>query len=194
MSALPISHYSIEDYLEIERGAKEKSEYFAGEIFMMAGASIPHNRINENLSGEFYLHLKRKKCQSFSQDLRIHIPENLLFTYPDLVVVCDEPILYDEQLDTVLNPSLIVEILSKSTASYDRGEKFALYRKISTLREYVLIDSEKVLAEVWQKNKDDIWILAQETESISDNISFASIQFNLPLADVYNNSNVKSQI
>ncbi|MFN0049351.1 MAG: Uma2 family endonuclease [Cytophagales bacterium] len=193
MSAQAITHYSIEDYLHREREASEKSEYFKGEIFMMAGASFAHNRMNENLSIRVGTFLEGKSCQSFSRDFRIHIPENTLFTYPDLVVVCGEPALFDEEEDTVLNPTIIVEILSASTASYDRGEKFALYREITTLKEYVLIDSTKVWAEVWSKNKEGLWTLAQELKRIDDKIYFNAIGFTLSLADVYKNSKIEAK-
>ncbi|MBC8110264.1 MAG: Uma2 family endonuclease, partial [Verrucomicrobia bacterium] len=91
MTVLTKHAYSIQEYLQREREATEKSEFFRGEVFMMAGASVPHNRINENLSGEFYAFLKGKPCQSFSRDLKLHIPENSLFTYPDLMVICGKP-------------------------------------------------------------------------------------------------------
>lgn len=188
MSALPIAQYSIEDYLQLERDATFKSEYFRGEIFMMAGESFAHNRMNENLSVRVGLFLEGKSCQSFSRDFRVHIPENTLFAYPDVVVVCGNPELYDEEEDTILNPTLIIEILSKSTASYDRGEKFALYRQIPTLREYVLIDSTKIWAEVWSKNKEGLWTLVQETNKIEESIFLNSIELHLPLEDVYRNS------
>ncbi|MFN0049662.1 MAG: Uma2 family endonuclease, partial [Cytophagales bacterium] len=158
---------------------------------MMAAASVSHNRINENISIKAGYYLKRKRCQSFSQDLRIFIPDNTLFTYPDLIVVCGEPKLYDEKKDIVLNPTIIVEVLSKSTASYNRGEKFALYRKIATLKEYVLIDSEKIWAEIWCVNIEGFWMLAQETENMSESLSLVSIDFHLPLTDVYNGTTLK---
>jgi len=157
---------------------------------MMAGASFAHNRTNENLSGILYNYLRGKSCQSFSRDFRVHIPENTLFTYPDVVVVCGNPELYDEEEDTILNPTLIVEVLSKSTASYDRGEKFALYRQIHSLKEYVIDDSTKVWAEVWSKHKEGLWTLVQETNRIEDNIYLEAIDLRLSLEDVYRNSKV----
>jgi Uma2 family endonuclease len=188
MSALPkITYITAEEYLFAERNATEKSEYFQGEIFMMAGASPVHNRINENLSVEVGIFLKGKSCQSFSRDMKLHIPENTLYTYPDLMVVCGKPELPDPEEGVVLNPVLIAEILSKSTAGYDRGEKFELYRQIPSFREYLLIDSRKVKAEVWLKNEADKWTLVQETNCLKDDLWLHSISLTLSFEAVYAN-------
>jgi|GEM_PF-2679953 len=146
MAAQPnYKHYTAEEYLTLERKATNKSEYFNGEIFMMAGASRNQNVIVANLRTLIGGHLWRKPCQPFGGDIRLHILENSLYTYPDLTVVCNEPkFLEDTHLDTLLNPVLNVEVLSESTEKYDQGDKFRLYRSIPTLREYVLVNSEKI--------------------------------------------------
>jgi Uma2 family endonuclease len=180
--------YSEKEYLELEREAEYKSEYYQGEIFAMAGASYDHNRIVESLSVEFGLHLKGKSCSSLSRDMRLHIPETGLYTYPDLLIFCGEPELLDDQMDTIVNPSVIVEVLSVTTAGYDRGEKFHLYRSIPSLQEYVLVDSLSISVEVWAKNESGIWYLACEAHSLEERVTLTSLNLQLKLSDVYANT------
>ncbi len=132
------------EYLEQERKAIEKHEYFQGEIFAMSGASEEHNIISMNCSVDLGTKLKGKKCRPCGSDMRMNIPENTLYTYPDFSVYCNEIETLDDKRDTAKKPSVIFEILSKSTRNYDQGEKFALYRQIPALKEYILIDSEKI--------------------------------------------------
>lgn len=172
-------------YLAMEREAFEKSEYFEGQLYSMAGATKEHNRIKENLSIEIGYFLKGKSCQSFSSDYRVHIPKNGLHAYPDVFVVCDEPELLDGKFDTLLNPTVLIEILSKSTRGYDKNAKFALYRDIATLREYLLVDSQRVKIEVWHKSTDGIWSLSKETGQIDDNIQIETIGLTLLLRTIY---------
>lgn len=174
-----------EAYLAREREAFEKSEYFEGELYPMAGATKQHNRIKENLSGEFYTALKGHECQSFSSDFRVHILKNSLYAYPDLIVVCGELELLDDAFDTLLNPTVLVEINSKTTGGYDKNAKFSLYRDIPSLREYVLIDSRRVKVEVWQKSSEGIWSLAKEADQLSNSIPVFAVNLNLPLTSVY---------
>lgn len=166
MTAQPIKMYSAEAYLELERAADYKSEYYGGEIFAMASVGLNHNRIKENLSGEIGFFLKGKSCQGFSSDMRVHIPENAFYTYPDLLILCGKPEFLDRKTDTILNPSVIIEVLSPSIGEYDRGQKFHLYRSISSLVEYVLIDSRKLMAEVYRKADNGLWVLASEAYAI----------------------------
>lgn len=151
------NYYSAGEYLELEREAEYKSEYYKGEIFAMAGAGHNHNRIVENLSIEIGGFFKAKSCRTYSSDQRIHIPENSLYTYPDLIIVCDKNQYLDEKKDTILNPTVIIEVLSESTEAYDRGQKFHFYRSISSLSEYVLINSRSLAAEVFRKNEEGFW-------------------------------------
>jgi Uma2 family endonuclease len=142
MSALPkISYYTPQEYLRLEREAGYKSEYFKGEIFAMAGASENHNMISRRVSGALFNHLQGKKCTHYSADMKLHIPANTLYTYPDLMVVCGDKQFVDDEKDVIMNPVIIIEVLSKSTEAYDRGGKFALYRSIPSFREYVMISS-----------------------------------------------------
>lgn len=185
MTAQPQKYYSPEEYLELEREADYKSEYYRGEIFAMAGAGHNHNRIVENLTGECYIYFKGKSCRTYSSDQRIHIPANGLYTYPDLIVVCGRNEYLDDKKDTILNPTVLVEVLSESTEAYDRGEKFHFYRSIPTLKEYVLINSRSVAAEVFRKSDDGIWMLASEAYAIDKNIELASVGLTLALQDLY---------
>lgn len=185
MTAQPQRKISPEEYLELEREADFKSEYFQGEVFAMAGAGRNHNRITENLSIDIGFFLKGKSCRSYSSDLKIHIPDNGLYTYPDLLVVCGKEEFLDENTDTLLNPKIIIEVLSKSTGSYDRGEKFQLYRSIPSLEEYVLIDSQRIAAEVFRKSEREFWSLMSESYTLEGSIELASIGLTLPMRDVY---------
>ena len=185
MTAQPIAMYSAEEYLELERAAEYKSEYYRGEIFAMAGAGRNHNRIKENLSIEIGFFLKGKSCQSFSSDMRVHIPENTLYTYPDLLILCGKPEFLDGQTDTMLNPSVIIEVLSPSTESYDRGKKFRFYRGIDSLVEYILIDSTELSAEVHRKGSDDSWRLSSAAYDIESNIEIGHIGLTLKMSDIY---------
>jgi Uma2 family endonuclease len=185
MTAQTIKMYSEKEYLELERDAEYKSEYYRGEIFAMAGAGHNHNRIVENLSGECYIAFKGKSCQTFSSDMRLHIPQNGLYTYPDLLVVCGKIEFAEDNDDTIVNPSAIIEVLSKTTSAYDRGDKFHLYRSIPTLMEYVLVDSLSISVEVWRKNEDGTWLLAKETENIEEQITLTNFDLQLKLSDIY---------
>jgi Uma2 family endonuclease len=185
MTAQTIKMYSEKEYLELERDAEYKSEYYRGEIFAMAGAGHNHNRIKENLSIEIGGFLKGKSCQSFSSDMRLHIPQNGLYTYPDLLVVCGRLEFSESDEDTLVNPSAIIEVLSRTTSTYDRGDKFHLYRSIPTLTEYVLVDSLSILVEVWRKNEDGTWLLAKETENIEEQITLTNFDLQLKLRDIY---------
>lgn len=185
MTAVAIKMYTEQEYLELERAAEYKSEYYRGEIFAMAGAGFNHNRITENMSGELYIALRGKSCQSFSRDMRVHIPENTLYTYPDLLIVCGKPELLDQQKDTVLNPSVIIEILSPNTVGYDTGQKFHLYRSIPSLTEYVLIDSQKIGADVHRKGEHGVWYLASAAYDIEGSIEIGHIGLTLQMTDIY---------
>lgn len=177
---------SPDDYLQWERAAEAKSEYRRGLITLMAGASHNHNRIRDNLAGELYIALKRKSYQYFGNDFRLWIPTEEFYTYPDLTIVCGKLELLDDQFDTMLNPTTIIEVLSKSTAPYDRGEKFEYYRSIPSFKEYVLIDSERVKIEVWQKlESPNVWALVHETSRLDDSIQLMMLPSAISLQDIY---------
>lgn len=183
--AQPATKYLTEkDYLVFERNALDKHEYYRGEIFAMSGASFKHNLIESNFRLLLGTFLKGKKCREFGSNLRVHIPSNTLYTYPDILVLCNEPVFVDDEFDTIINPSVIIEILSPSTANYDRGSKFDLYREIETLNDYILIDSKTVHIVTYTKNSDNTWTLS-ETKNLGDNINITSIDFSAPVAEIY---------
>lgn len=181
--------YTAEEYLEIERDATEKHEYYRGEIFAMSGAKHPHNHVIKNVYGGVLTKLKGKPCQPWSSDSRIHIPKNTLFTYPDISIVCGDPEFLNDDEWNMLNPSVIIEVLSPSTRSYDRGDKFRLYRDIPTLRDYIRIDPESINVEIFHLNDTSQWVLS-EYRNISDTLTIESINISLELSEIYEGTKV----
>ena len=175
---------SIEEYLEMENAAGEKSEYYKGEIFAMSGAKVDHNIIARNFLGILFNKLKGKKCKPFNSDQRIHIPSNTLFTYPDISIICGEIITLNNDDYNVLNPTVIIEVLSSSTKNYDRGEKFKLYCDIPWLKEYIVVDSQSFHTEVFRLNENDHWEL-QEYNLLSDVIIIKAIDETVSLSEIY---------
>ena len=139
MSTAPIRRISPEEYLALERQAEFKSEYYDGQVFAMSGATREHNLIVTNLARELSLLLKEKPCEVYPGEMRTRIP-NGPYAYPALVVVCSNPQFEDQGLDTLTNPQVVIEVLSESTADFDRGTKFRYYRRIDSLREYIVVD------------------------------------------------------
>ena len=177
MTALPKKKYiSPEEYLAMERNSLEKHEYFDGDVFLMAGTSEEHANISSNINISLGTQLKKRPCKSYQSDLRVHIPATGLYTYPDVIVVCGKPqLLEDAYLDTLLNPDLIVEVLSPSTADYDKGTKFDHYRTIDSLKEYVLVWQDKKRVARYTKQTDGSWTLndfiGEEAEIVLNSIS-----------------------
>lgn len=184
MSAIPKSKMTPQEYLEFERKSEEKHEYFNGEVFAMAGAKRRHNVVVWNFGGELRQKLKGKNCEAYPNDMRVFIPATGLYTYPDLVVVCGEPNFQDDVFDTLLNPILIIEVLSETTENYDRGKKFRHYRSIETLHEYVLVSTDEARIEKFEKTGDGFWFLS-EAIGIDSEIELTSIECRIPLAEVY---------
>jgi Uma2 family endonuclease len=185
----PVSVYSktkltVEEYLQYEKEADVKHEYFRGEVFAMAGASPRHNKIFSNVFIAIGTLLKGKPCQPYGSDLRIHIPENTLFTYPDISIICGEIIPSDKDEDTATQPTVLIEILSPGTKDYDRGGKFKLYRDIPTLREYILIDSESISIEAFRINKNSHWEL-EEYKLKSETLLIPCLERSLTLEEIY---------
>ena len=176
---------SAQEYLDAERDAFEKHEYYKGEIFAMSGTLIKHNIIFSNVFGELATKLKGKNCRPFGSDLRIHITKNTLYTYPDISIFCEEPDLTDDHFDTATNPAVIIELLSKTTRNYDKGNKFTLYRDIESLQEYILIDTEEVYVEKHIRLSDSSWPLT-DFRNIDAIVSIDTVQLSLLLKDIYN--------
>jgi Uma2 family endonuclease len=184
MSSHAQQRYTPEEYLTLESQAQCKSAYYAGEIFATAGASRWHNLIVTNVLRELSLQLKGRPCTTYPSDMRVKVSPTGLYTYPDVTVVCGEARFEDNQQDTLLNPTLIVEVLSESTEAYDRGGKFANYRKLSSLMEYVLITQTKPHIEHYVRQSDNRWLLS-EADSLQDSLHLPSIDCHLALAEVY---------
>jgi Uma2 family endonuclease len=185
--------YTIEEYLAVENAETEKHEYYQGEIFAMSGAKMTHVKMVMNLSRELSNKLDGKPCQPYGNDLRIHIPQNTLFTYPDISIICGAPETLNNDEMNALNPTVIIEVLSSSTKSYDRGEKFRLYRDIPSLKEYVLIDSESIAVEDWYINDHGNWEL-NETMDIGALLHFHSIDISVPLQAIYASTKLVNNI
>jgi len=179
---------SIEAYLEMENASLEKHEYYKGEMFAMSGAKMPHNKISKNLLGNLFIKLKGKKCQPYGSDVRVHIQSNTLFTYPDISIVCGDVLTLNNDEYNVLNPTVIIEILSPSTRNYDRGEKFKLYRDITSLKEYILVDSESIHIEVFRLNEKNHWELEEYKDS-NNNLLISAINEKLLIAEIYEGLN-----
>jgi Uma2 family endonuclease len=176
--------FTIAEYLTMEAAATEKSEYYQGEIFAMSGALMPHNIIAVNTMVFLHQKLKGKNCRPFGSDMRVHIKKNTLFTYPDISVVCGKPETLNDDNFNLLNPIILIEVLSKSTKNYDRGDKFKLYRDIATLKEYILINSEAVGVEVFRVNKQNHWEL-EEYKTMDDALQIPTLQLSIPLNEIY---------
>ena len=185
--ALDTEYISAAAYLKMERASDRKHEYFQGQIFEMSGAQLPHNRITRNVISALDQRLGDGPCEILPSDQRVHIPILELFTYPDAVVVCGPPqMLPDTYLDTLLNPTLIVEVLSPSTRGYDRRDKFAFYRATASLRQYLMLDSERLLAELYTRDPDrpGHWDFQEITDPAAD-VPLDSIGCRVPLAALY---------
>jgi Uma2 family endonuclease len=183
MSTQPKNHLTPEQYLEIEEKAEYKSEYFRGEMFAMAGARRPHNLVSGNAFYQLRHQLRQSPCEVYQNDMRVLVSATGLYTYPDVVVAC-APQFLNVQESTLVNPSMIVEVLSASTEAYDRGPKFKHYRTIESLREYLLVASECLDVELRRLQPDGEWIL-RSFDRIEDVIDLQSIGCRLALSDLY---------
>ena len=186
MSAHAQPRLTPEQYLEIERAAERKSEYYNGRMYAMAGASAAHVLVTANLTGEVRSALKGRPCLVFHSDLRVRVPPAVLYAYPDLAVVCGKPAYAEPGRDTLLNPTAIIEVLSPSTEAYDRGLKFALYRKIESLQEYVLVSQTDARIEVFRRKPGEKWELSEFT-GLDAVCQFESLDCSVALSEVYQN-------
>jgi len=180
----PRSRCTPEEYLALERSCAERHEYFAGEMFAMGGATERHNLIVTNVVGELRQQLKDRPCRTYANDMRVKVAPTGLYTYPDVVVVCGEARFADEQRDTLLNPTILIEVLSKSTEAYDRGEKSENYRQLESLAEYLLISQDKCHVEHYVRQPDRQWLLS-ETDALEQTVRLAAIGCQLALAEMY---------
>jgi Uma2 family endonuclease len=177
--------YTPEEYLAFERAAETKHEYLDGQIYDMAGASLEHNQICFNTTVAIGLSLRGTSCFGFTSDQKIRTDPMDLFSYPDITIVCGDPTFHDEHRDVILNPKVIIEILSPSTEAYDRGEKFARYRQNKSLSDYILIAQDSPSIEHYSRQKGNRPWLYSVGDEMSGEISIASIKCKLKLSDVY---------
>lgn len=185
MSALPKRYFTQEEYAMLEEKADYKSQYVAGEIFAMAGAQPAHLEIAHNLNGMLYVRFRGRPCRAYSSDAKVRVRAGELWTYPDAVAFCGEP-KFDASAKphSLLNPQVIFEILSPSTADFDRGDKFSRYQKLASFTDYVLIDSERMRIEHYARQNTGGW-LYQEYHDFIDVLNLASVSVGLPLAEIY---------
>lgn len=173
-----------EEYLREERISSVKREYLRGEVFAFAGASPAHNQLVFNLAGILHTQLRRTPCRGYASDLKVQTPGQEMFAYPDLTVVCGEPQFRDEQQDVLLNPTLIIEVLSESTETRDRGEKFLQYIQIPSLRDYLLVSQSEPRIEHYARQPDNRWLLTL-VQGLDGEVYLSSIGCTLRLAEVY---------
>ncbi len=184
MTNLAKKMITVTEYLALERNSKEKHEFYKGEMFAMAGAKKRHNQIVFNIIGQLYNQLKDKPCIAFGSDMKVRVKPDGLFTYPDISALCGDEKYLDENEDVLLNPSLIIEVLSESTENYDRGKKFVLYRELESLREYVLISSDYKKVEIFKRTQSNQWLLSDIIEN--ELIHFESIHCSISFEEIYN--------
>ena len=174
-----------EAYLEDEKGSDVKYEYYDGEVFAMTGASLNHNRINGNLFSEIKNQLKESYCDAFASDMRVKITPLEKYTYPDIVVACNDIELEKKMgLETLINPVIIIEVLSESTEAYDRGKKFPHYRQIPSLKEYILVSQGHCFVERYVRSDDGTWHLSS-FQDMEQTLIIKSIRCELAMSDIY---------
>jgi Uma2 family endonuclease len=184
MSAQPESFLTAQDYLVWERQQETRHEYLEGQVFAMTGASRAHNMLCANILASLHGQLRGKPCEIYVNDMRVKVSETGMYTYPDLVAACGEPRFEDQAVDTLLNPVLIIEVLSDSTERYDRGAKFTGYRSVVTLKEYLLVSQNESRVEHYVRQPGNHWLLT-EYQEMQDRIDLNSLDSYLSLAEVY---------
>lgn len=172
------------DYLAFERKSETKHEYYAGTVYTMAGATERHNLISLNIASELRTQLRKRPCRVYTNDMRVKVNETGLYTYPDVIVVCGNPQFEGNESDILLNPVVIVEVLSKSTERYDRGKKFQHYRTVDTLIEYLLVAQDSYHIEHYVRQADGQWLLSEATH-LQETVHLPTINCDLRLEDVY---------
>ena len=172
------------EYLSMERASEYRHEYFRGEVREVTGASREHNIIVVNISAELHRQLRKRPCEVYANDMRVKVSATGLYTYPDIVVVYGTPQLEDEHLDTLLNPTVLIEVLSASTEDYDRGKKFALYRRLDSLCDYLLVAQDRMHIEQYTRQPDSTWRFS-EADQPDAKIVLAAIECELMLEEIY---------
>jgi Uma2 family endonuclease len=188
----PQPYYSPEEYLKLEEAAEFKSEYHDGKIIPMTGGTPNHNRIALNFSGAMNFALKGQACDVFMNDMRLWIPYKRIYTYPDVMLVAGKLEFAEGRKDTIANAMMVGEVLSKSTASYDRGDKFKLYRSIPSFREYVLVDQYEMHVEQFCKTDENQWVLS-EYDGADAVLKLSCVEFEMSLGEIYDRVDFESE-
>lgn len=184
MTTQTVTHVTPDEYLAAERLSDYRSEYLDGDVYPMTGGSVSHILITGNLILELGTQLKARPCRVFPTDLKVRMPDSRKFFYPDVTVVCDNLKFHDDRRDIILNPTIIVEVLSPSTEAFDRGAKFRSYQTVESLKEYVLVAQDKPLVEQFVKNGDGTWKY-RTAEGLESSLALPSIECTLNLSAVY---------
>ena len=184
MTAVPKPKLTEAEYLAIEERAEFRSEFYRGEMFAMSGASYDHNRAKDNLARHLNNQLDGGPCSAVTSDMKVKVDATGLFVYPDVVVVCGEPRFLAGRRDVLLNPAVVIEVLSPSTEAYDRGAKFRQYEQVPSLREIVLVAQDEAVCERYVRQPDGTWVRATVTR-LEDELVFATVPARVRLADVY---------
>lgn len=184
MQAVKRDLYSPEEYLALEREASFKSEYYDGEIFAMSGGTLIHSLIQTNLGGLLMMRLMDRPCRVLNSDMRVKVEATTSYTYPDISVVCGAPQLEDARRDSLLNPVLLIEVLSPSSERFDRRGKFDIYRQIPSLKEYVLVSQDEMRVERYLRQPNEEWSLRVSVGPDAEAV-FSSIEVSLRLSDIY---------
>lgn len=187
MSAVLKPRVTEAEYLAFERASETRHEFLNADIIAMAGASEPHNLISGNLFTELNVMLKGAKCRAYTHDMRVKPSSSKSYVYPDIVVACPPIEFLDEKRDTLLNPQVVVEVLSPTTEGYDRGDKFDLYRESPSLQQYVLFSQDAIRAVSYIRQSDGVAWLMRPLDNGSDTIDFPSLGISVSLADIYRN-------
>jgi Uma2 family endonuclease len=185
MNSAAYKRLTVEQYLEIERAADQKSEFYDGEMFAMSGGSRFHSTISVNLGREFSLALKGRPCLTLNSDMRVKAPSGL-YTYPDLSALCGEPRFEGKAEDILLNPMVVVEVLSPSTEAYDRGAKFRHYGTIPSLKEYILISQDVPSVERFVLGEDNQWTFTR-VEGLEGFLEVSALDIRIPTREIYAN-------
>lgn len=176
--------YSVEEYLELERASFERHEYLDGQIYQMAGESSYHSTINANLTALLVAQLRGTPCQAFSPNMKVRSSPEGLFAYPDAAVVCGEPQYHDKRRDTLINPTVIIEVLSPSTEKYDRGEKFLRYQHLTSLTDYLLVTQNAPRIEHYTRQPHNKWLYTV-VSGLTSSLHLPSINCELRLSEVF---------
>jgi Uma2 family endonuclease len=184
MTTQTVTHVTPDEYLAAERLSEYRSEYLDGEVFPMTGGSVNRVQISFNLILELGTQLRARPCRVLGMDLKVRLPDSRKFFYPDVVAICNELQYHDDRRDIILNPDLVIEVLSPSTEAFDRGAKFEAYRTIESLKEYVLVSQEKPLIEQYVRGEGGDWTF-KAVEGLESSLSLPSIECTLNLSAVY---------